>query len=164
MAYQLQSMLVIRGMRQDRSQTELAGARQVKAVAEREHDRKLRESEDFERDKEARRDAVYDAVMGRPVSLQDLDMARSAVTRIDEESFLRKEAESAALHVLEEKTAAAEHARIRFVAATKDLTKIQEHRKIWLEEERRLDEMRADLELEEFTGRREVADDDDALD
>jgi len=164
MAYQLQSMLTIRGMRQDRSQTELAGARQVKAVAERDHDEKQKESDEFERDKESRRDAVYDTVMGRPVSMDDLDRVRCAVTRIDEESLLLKEAEHQALHVLEEKTEAAERARVRFVAATKDLTKIQEHRKIWQDEERRLEEMRADLELEEFAGRREVAEDDDSLD
>lgn len=164
MAYALQSMLKIRGMRQDRTQTELASARVARSKAEHELEEKKDERAKFEETKEERRDRVYDAVMGRPVTMDELDMARAAVTRIDEEGVLLEEAEKKADQVFNEKDQAAEHARVKFVAATKDLTKIEEHRKAWEEEDRKEQEMRADAEMEEFTGRKMVSDDDDSLD
>ena len=164
MAYSLQSMLKIRGMRQERTQTELATARVVRAKAEKERDEKRDERAKFDETKEERRDRVYDAVIGRVVTMDDLDQARDAVTRIDEQGMLLVEAEKKAETVLEEKDQAAEHARVRFVAATKDLSKIEEHRKAWEEEDRKEQERRADAEMEEFTGRKMTADDDDTFD
>lgn len=164
MAYSLQSMLKIRGMRQERTQTELATARVVRAKAEKDRDEKRDERAKFDETKEERRDRVYDAVIGRVVTMDDLDQARDAVTRIDEQGMLLVEAEKKAETVLEEKDQAAEHARVRFVAATKDLSKIEEHRKAWEEEDRKEQERRADAEMEEFTGRKMTADDDDTFD
>ena len=164
MAYSLQSMLKIRGMRQERTQTELATARVVRAKAEKDRDEKRDERAKFDETKEERRDRVYDAVIGRVVTMDDLDQARDAVTRIDEQGMLLVEAEKKAETVLEEKDQAAEHARVRFFAATKDLSKIEEHRKAWEEEDRKEQERRADAEMEEFTGRKMTADDDDTFD
>ena len=164
MAYALQSMLKIRGMREDRAQTELAGARVARTRAEREHDERTSRLAAYDRTKEERRDRVYEAVMGRVVKREDLDRAREAVTRIDEEGLLLAEAEIKARDVLAKREAEAESARIRFVAASKNLAKIEEHRKAWEEEDRKMQEMLADAEMEEFSGRRMVGDDDDSLD
>lgn len=164
MAYQLQSMLKIRGMRQDRAQTELAGARIARAAAEREMEEKKETRAKFEETKEERRDAAFDTVIGRVVSLDDIDSVRSAVARIDEEGMLLEEAEHRATDEFQAKDRAAEGARVRFVAATKDKAKIDEHRKAWEEEDRKLQEMLADAEMEEFTGRRMISDDDDTFD
>ena len=48
--------------------------------------------------------------------------------------------------------------------AVKNKAKIDQHKMAWEEEERKLQEMRADAEMEEFTGRRLVSDDDDTFD
>ena len=164
MAYALQSMLKIRGMREDRAQTELAGARVARNRAEREHDERASRLAEYDRTKDERRDRVYDAVMGRLVKREDLDRARDAVSRIDEEGMLLAEAEVKAKDVLAKRESEAESARIRFVAASKNLAKIEEHRRAWEEEDLKMQEMLADAEMDEFAGRRLVGDDDDSLD
>lgn len=164
MSYALESLLKIRVMREDRAGTELTGARRARSSAERALAEKSEACVEYEHHKDERRDRVYDAVMGRVVTLDDLDRARDAVSKIDEEGVLLAEAERQAKVVLEQKSEAAETARVRFVAATKDKTKIDLHRAAWEEEDRKMREMQADAEMEEFTGRRLVGDDDDSLD
>ena len=102
--------------------------------------------------------------MGQVVSLDDLDRVRDAVTSIDEEGVLLEEAERCARTDFEKKDQQAVAAKIRYTAAVKDKAKIEQHRLAWEEEERKLQEMLADAEMEEFTGRRLVSDDDDTFD
>ena len=46
----------------------------------------------------------------------------------------------------------------------KNKMKIEEHRAMWEEEDRKEREYRADAEMEDFTGRMQVGDDDDTFD
>ena len=164
MAYPLQAMLKIRGMREDRAGTELTGARRARNAAETERDSRRETRRKFEVTKEERRDRIYDAVIGRTVSLDDLDQARSAVTAIDEEAMLLEEAESKAQQELEKREDEARTAKVRFIEASKNKMKIDQHRTVWMEEDRKNQERIEDAEMEEFTGRRMTADDDDSLD
>lgn len=162
MAYALQSMLKIREMREDRAQAELIGAKAVRAQAEQEllkcSDRRLQ----YDAEKEARRDRVYEAVIGRTVKMDDLDRARDAVTQIDEEGVLLMRAEHQAEDVFKQKDAAAEKARVLLAAATRNKEKITLHRQVWEEEDRRQREMLADAEMDEFAEIRRRGDNDDA--
>ena len=164
MAYALNDMLKIRAMREDRAGTELTGARRARAAAERVRDERAETRRRFDATKDERRERVYDAVMGRVVSMDDLDRARAAVTRIDEEAMLLAEAERHAQDELAKRDRAAEAAHVRFVAASRKKAKIDQHRLAWEQEDRRMQEMRADAEMDEFTGRRMTADDDDSFD
>ncbi|MDO5318309.1 MAG: YscO family type III secretion system apparatus protein [bacterium] len=164
MAYSLESMLKIRAMREDRAGTELTGARRARTAAERVLQEKADARTSFETTKESRRDRLYSAVMGQVVSMDDLDRVRSAVTTIDEEGVLLEEAEARAKADLEKKDQAAQSAKVRYTMAVKNKAKIDQHKMAWEEEERKLQEMRADAEMEEFTGRRLVSDDDDTFD
>lgn len=164
MAYALESMLKIRTMREDRAGTELTGARRARDAAEHVRDEKAEEFEKYEETKDSRRDRLYAAVMGRPVKMDDLDRVRAAVTKIDEEGLLLKEAERKAEEELKQKEDEAESAHVRFIAASKNKAKIDQHKLIWQEEDRKMQEMLADAEMEEFTGRKMVADDDDSFD
>ena len=164
MAYALNDMLKIRAMREDRAGTELTGARRARAAAERVRDERAETRRRFDATKDERRERVYDAVMGRVVSMDDLDRARAAVTRIDEEAMLLAEAERQAQDELTKRDQAAEAAHVRFVAASRKKAKIDQHRLAWELEDRRMQEMRADAEMDEFTGRRMTADDDDSFD
>ena len=166
MAYALQSMLKIRGMRQDRAQTELAGARIARAKAERELEEKAETRRKFEETKEERRDKIFETVIGRVVSKEELDKARSAVSRIDEEAMLLLEAEQQAEHLLQKRDEETETARAKFVVATKNKAKIDEHKSVWEEEDRKMQEMIADAEMEEFVGKKLMgtSEDDDSLD
>ncbi|MBQ9740016.1 MAG: YscO family type III secretion system apparatus protein, partial [Kiritimatiellae bacterium] len=88
MAYALQSMLRIRAMREDRAATELTAARREVSRAQERLSQRKRDLEEYEATKEARRDRIYEAVVGRAVSMEDLDLAREGVARIDEEGIL----------------------------------------------------------------------------
>ncbi|MDO4366385.1 MAG: YscO family type III secretion system apparatus protein [bacterium] len=164
MGYALESMRKIRTMREERAGTELTGARRARAAAERERDEKAEARAQFEATKDVRRDRIYAAVMGRRVTRDVLDRAREAVTRIDEEGVLLAEAERAAQATLETRDREADAAKVRYAAAARNKAKIEQHRHVWEEEDRRLQELRADMELEEFTGRRLTSDDDDTFD
>ena len=164
MAYALESMLRIRAMREDRAGTELTGARRARSAAEVVLNEKRDALQSYMVTRETRRDKIYEAVMGRMVSMDDLDRARDAVTKIDEEGVLLEEAQRQATVDFEKKEQVAEGARVRFVAATKQKAKIDQHKLAWEAEDRKMQEMRADAEMEEFTGRKMISDDDDRLD
>lgn len=161
MAYALQSMLKIRGLREERAQAELVQAKAVQAQAERELQKCADARGEYEAGKEERRDRVYAAVIGRTVKMDDLDRARSAVTLIDEEGILLAEAERKARTVFKEKERAAEAARGVLAMATRNKEKIVQHRRVWEEEDRRSRERIADAEMDEFAEIRRRNDRDD---
>ena len=166
MAYALQSMLTIRGKREERAQTELAAARSARDQAVRALEEKVAERARFEETKEERRDRIFATVIGRVVSMDDLDQARSAVGGIDEQGMLLAEAERQAENMLKEREKETEAARERFAAASKDKEKILEHKSVWEAEFAKQQEMVADAEMEEFTGVKihELSEDDDSMD
>lgn len=161
MAYPLESMLKIRTMREDRAATDLTRARRARQAAETELRKKTDSREQYELTKESRRDRIYDAVMGRAVTVDLLDEARDAVRQIDEEGVLLEEAERKAAAELDEKKKLAAAAHVRYVAAEKNKQKVELHREVWMEDDRREQERLADAEMEEFSGKR-TEDEDDA--
>jgi len=164
MSYELQPMLRIRGLREDRAQGALVVARHARDVAERELEVRREKRRAYDETKEARRDRIFDAVVGRAVSRQDLDLAREAVSEIDEESMLLHRDEDRAADEHRAREAEAEAAHVVYVSAAKERMKISEHRKIWEEEDRLQREALSDAEMEEFAERRMTADDDDTFD
>ena len=107
---------------------------------------------------------MFDTILMRPVSRDEIDRVRSAVSQIDEEGVLLTDGVRRAEADLEAKGQEADKAHGRFIAAVKERAKVSQHREIWAEEERRMQEMRADAEMEEFTGRKMTDDDSDDLD
>ena len=153
--YILQPLLRIREMREDRATGELTAARQALAVAEetlaaRQHDLAV-----FEETKEERRDRIYATVIGRAVSREQLDMATEGVARIDEEGALKADNVARAEAERQAREKAADAARARLNLATKNRMKIDEHRAVWQTEEAKVQEDRAEAELEDFTVRKE---------
>ena len=158
MAYELQSMLRIRTMREDRAANELTAARREVARAQTALERRRCDLAEYEATKEERRDRIYEAVLGRAVSMDDLDLAREGVSRIDEEGSIKADNVVQAEAELKKCRDNAEASRLAFVSASKNRMKITEHRAIWETEEAEAMERRQEAELEEFTGKK-VADD-----
>ena len=150
-------MLKIRILREDRAGTALTSARNARKLAADELESRRRDYAAYLETKEARRDRIYDQVMGRPVGMDVLDDVRTAVTRIDEEGALLEQAEQAAEDLLRRKEREAETARVEFVGASRNRMKIDEHRQVWIDEARLEEERAADAEMEEFTGKRRDA-------
>ena len=159
MAYRLQPLLNIRIMREDRASGELTAARRAVSTAQDAVEERKREFAEFERTKEERQDRIWAAVIGQTVGRDRIDLARDGVSRIDEEGALRLDNVRQAEAELRRRQAAAEEARAVFIAASKDRTKIDEHKSAWLDEEAKADEARAEGELEDFTGRKQNIDD-----
>ena len=157
-------MLRIREMREDKAGKALVAARHAQQTAATELASRQSRLERYRATKEERRDKVYDAIMGRPVSREDIDLAREAVSRIDEEGILLQDGVVRAQTDLKAKEEESEKARGRYVAATKNHQKIIQHRAIWQEEENKRLEYAAEAELEEFTGRKMIDDDSDDFD
>ena len=163
MAYALQSMLRIREVREDKAQTALAGARRVRFEAEKAKEEREQDFARFEETKDERRDAIFEAVMNKVISKEKLDLAEEGVARIDEEGILLRDNVHQAEAVVREKLKLEDEAHGFYLAAMKNRQKIAEHRAIWEEEDRKDREYRAEMELEDFTGRKQ-ADDDDSFD
>ncbi|MBR4354511.1 MAG: YscO family type III secretion system apparatus protein [Kiritimatiellae bacterium] len=155
MAYALQPLLKIRTMREDRASGELVAAKRKLAIAEEALDERRRDYSEWESTKEARRDRIYDAIIGREVSRDQLDLANEGVTRIDEEGALKADNVKRAEGEVREKALAADAARANLVTATKNRMKIDEHRAVWLKEAADEQEARAEGELEDFIVRKE---------
>ena len=142
-------------MREDRAAGELTAARQALVAAEETLAARRRELEDFEATKDERRDSIYAAVMGRTVSREQLDMVTEGVARIDEEGVLKADNVVRAEGVLHEKEEASAAAQSALNLAIKNRMKIEEHRQQWVEQDRKEQERLEDIELEDFTGRKQ---------
>ncbi len=155
MPYLLQPMIRIRQRREDAAGAALVVARTEERAAAKTLEERKEELAEYERTKEERRDRVYDAVMGRPCTMDDLDKAREGVARIDEEGMLKADNVARAEGALHEKEAASAAAQSALNLAIKNRMKIEEHRAAWVEEDRLDQERHAEFELEDFTGRKQ---------
>ena len=155
MAYVLQPLLRIRQMREDRATGELSVARRERAAAEAALEERRKDLARYEETKEERRDRIYDAIMGRPVDRDQIDLAAEGVARIDEEGVLKadnvKRAEADVKTCMDREGAARQMLNL----ATKERMKIDEHRAVWLTEEAAEQEAKAEGELEDFTVRKQ---------
>ena len=154
MGYALQSLLRIREMREDRAVGELTAARQVVASARDTLHARQQELEQYEATKDDRRDRVYSTVMGRTVTRDQLDLVQESIARIDEEGVLKSDNVRQAEAKLRESEEAESEAHRRFTLATKNRTKIEEHRAVWLSDVLKEEDARAEGELEDFVVRK----------
>jgi len=154
MSYFLQPLLRIRSMREDRAAGELTVARRAVAEAELKLEERKHELAEYEETKEDRRDRIYAAIIGRPVSREQIDLANEGVARIDEEGVLRADNVTRAEGELRDRETAAEAARVNFAVAMKNRMKIEEHKSVWMADEANEQERRAEGELEDFIVRK----------
>jgi hypothetical protein len=148
----------IRLRREDAARSALTAARLRMSKAKSELDARKEEFRLYEESKEARRDRIYAAILGRTVNADELEMAREGVSRIDEEGNLKADNIVRAEGVLREREKEVELARDGFVFATKNRMKIDEHRNAWQIAEIKEEEYRQEIELEDFTGKKVLDD------
>ena len=154
MAYALQPLLNIRTMREDRASGALAAARHELAAAEEALAARRRDLAAYEETKEERRDRIYDAIMGRAVSREQIDLANAGVARIDEEGALKIDNVARAESERKKRETVVETARHNLSVATRNRMKIDEHKSVWLRIEAAEEERRAEGELEDFIVRK----------
>ena len=152
--YALQPLLKIRTMREDRASGELSAARRELAAAEEALAARKRDLAAYEETKDERRDRIYDAIIGRAVSREQIDLANEGVARIDEEGALKADNVARAEGERRKREEAADIARANLSQATKNRMKIDEHKSVWLKMESAEEEYRAEGELEDFVVRK----------
>lgn len=160
MAYVLDNLMKIRIRREDAARSELTAARLREQEAQKELEARKEELRLYEQTKEERRDRIYEAILGRAVGADELELAREGISRIDEEGNLKADNIVRAEGVVRERQKEVDRAREGFVFATKNRMKIDEHRNNWLSAEAAQEEYRQETELEDFTGKK-VLDDRD---
>ncbi len=158
MPYALAQLLTIRERREDRARGELQTARQAVLQAEADLEARRQDLRAYEATREERRDRIFAAVIGRPVTADELELAREGIARIDEEGILKADNVARAGEELSRRRAVAETAKQAYVATAKERMKITEHRAEWTRAALREDEHRQDIELEDFTGKKVLDD------
>lgn len=154
MSYILQPLLSIRAMREDRASCELSAARRDLADAEAALEARKRDLASYEETKEERRDRIYESIIGRAVSREQIDLANAGVARIDEEGALKVDNVARADAERRNREMAVETAKGNLALAMKNRTKIDEHKSVWIAVEAAEDERRAEGELEDFVVRK----------
>jgi type III secretion protein O len=89
----------------------------------------------------------YDAILGTPCSIRKLDEFKAGLASLDAEEIVKEEALSAAEKETEDKRKALETAKAAAKAAQKETAKIQAHKDIWTEDDKKETERKEDLEL-----------------
>lgn len=154
MAYALESLITIRTRREDTARGELVAARLKLSQAQQALEDRKAELRAYEETREARRNKIFSAIIGRVVTQTDLEMAREGVARIDAEGNLRANNVVQAEGHVKEREQEVDSARADFVVATKNRMKLDEHRSDWMRGYAAEMDHRQEIELEDFTGKK----------
>ena len=151
MKYELQDLLRIRDLRKDRAQETLMKAKQALAEAENFLEEQKKKEEDFILKKPDFIKNIYDKMFQKVQFKRNyIDLINLKIGKLDQHQIkLAIEVEKAHNKCEEARknvvdcTEALKEARI-------NLSKIDEHKKMWVEEMKALDELAQDKELEDF--------------
>ncbi len=149
-SYPLESLLSVRRYREEETSRAVKTAEEeVKAAEGIVEARKteLREFQVWRVDEEERR---YDAIMGKPCVIKDIDDLKAGIAQLAAQEVLKEEAVDKAEKELQQTIKNLDSARVAAKKAQKETAKIQAHKEIWAEEDKKESERKEDLELEEF--------------
>lgn len=155
MAYALDPLLKIRVMREDRAGAALTAARRATRAAEDALAARQRDLDEYMLTKDERRDRIYDAIIGRAVTRDAIDLAAEGVSRIDQEGVLKADNVKRAESDLAARRNDESAARADFSLATRNRMKIDELKTDWAVSEAKEAERRAETELEDFVVKKE---------
>jgi len=151
MKYELQDLLRVRDLRKDRAQEDLLKAKREKQEAEKFMQEMQKKLEDFIEKKPIFIQRIYDRALEKVQFKRNyVDLVNLKVSKLDDcQMKLAIELEKAhnkyklACEKVETCTKALIKARV-------ELSKIEEHKKIWVQETNALEELAQDKELEDF--------------
>lgn len=151
MGYPLQPLLSVRAFREDNAKAAVSAAEAAVRQAEAEAAGKRAELARYLQWLPEEKERRYDGVMGREMTLADLDKFKAGLAVLDDGVFAREDAVQEAEKIVEKRKAGLYAAREALTSARKEKMKIEAHRDIWTQAAAREAEHAADLELEEFT-------------
>ncbi len=160
--YVLQDLLNIRNMREDEAAQAVTVAKYKVEEAAREIEGKIKEKEEYVAWRLKREIELYDGIKGKQVKLKDLDDLKERVFMLRQRDLAFEKAIEDAKRAKVDAEKAVETAIQKHKASIKDRQKIEEHKKIWLDEKLTEENDKQEKEAEDFTKRKdEDADDED---
>ena len=162
--YVLEPLLDIRKKREDELQQQLIKARSDLQIAEDARDKAKQDLEDYVAGMPEKKAQLYAAVMNLVVKREQLDKLKEALADLERQRMvLAEKLEKAEQNVVQARQTL-EQTQKNLLAATKNKMKLDTHKDIWLEEEKRIDAENEEKELEDLHNKiSPVGDDDDSL-
>jgi len=148
--YPLQSLLSVRLFREEGAKNAVRAAERRAAEARAEMDKRRQELERYRHWRPKEENRLYDAIMGQPLSLEDMATFRASLTALAEAEEERVQAVTEAQTIVVQREQEVTAARKAVATARREAAKIEAHRDIWLAEARKEAERLEDVELEEF--------------
>ena len=162
--YVLDPLLDIRKKREDDLQQQLIKARSDLQMAEDARDKARQDLEDYVADMPEKKARLYAAVMNMVVKREQLDKLKEALADLERQRMvLAEKLEKAEQNVVQARQTL-EQTQKNLLAATKNKMKLDTHKDIWLEEEKRIEAENEEKELEDLHSKiSPIGDDDDSL-
>jgi len=142
--YPLAPLLKVREYREDAAKNALSAAERAVVEAQEAVERCRGELERYEVERR------YDAIMGKGLSLKELDVFKAGLGALADGELKLEEAIAQALENVKKRQEDVRKAREAARQAQHETAKIVTHRDIWLVEAKREAERLEDLEMEEF--------------
>ena len=162
--YVLEQLLDIRKKRADELAQQVVKARTDLQTAEETRDKAKQDLEDYVREMPEKKARLYATVMNVIVKREQLDKMKEALAELERQRLvLAEKLEQAEQNVVKAQQML-EQAQKNLLAATKNKMKLDTHKDIWLEEEKRIEAENAEKELEDLHSKvSPLGDDDDSL-
>jgi type III secretion protein O len=151
MAYPLQPLLSVRAFREDNAKAAVSAAEAAVRQAEAEMADRQVELERYREWLPEEKERRYEAIMGKEMTMTDLDRFKAGIAALDDGVFTREDAVLEAEKITEKRGTELRAAQAALTAARKEKMKIETHRDIWAQAAAKEAEHAADLELEDFT-------------
>ena len=153
MKYVLEDLLRVRRLREDTAASALARQRRRADEAERHVAQCKKELIEYVQWRIGREEAIYQEIMQQMIHRRDLDDLKSQIQVLRSNELPYKEKVLEAEKALAEVRKALEQAHAAHRLAMKKREKLDEHKKIWMEQAAKEEEYSAEKELEDFRTR-----------
>ncbi len=154
MRYVLEDLFRIRKVREDRAEREVVLKRRKVEVAQRELLRCREELAAYQKWRAEEEDRLFQKLRETLVHVGAIEAFHQDIVLLREREREKMQKVEEAKKRLDEANRALDDAKDAYRKAVQGSQKIEEHRRIWVREARREEELQADKELEEFASER----------
>ena len=151
MGYALVDLLTVRRHRVDKATSLVAQRRKELAQAEQNLRQRETELADYREKRLLKEQALYDSIVGQAVLLKKLEEIKAEVQVLRFEELAYEERVLHAQKAVDDAHQQLQQAKQQLAKAVRAEEKLNEHRRLWDQEEFRRQQVKEDLELEELT-------------
>jgi hypothetical protein len=154
MKYPLEELLNVRRHREETAQVEVTRRRRHLESAEETVRRKEKELEEYIAWRTEREEQLYREIIDQQIQIRALDDLKLKISLLREKQVIYEDHVTEAKRNLQEAEATLTEAQDQYRTSVKESEKIDEHKELWAQEERKRCEAEAEKEMEDFRVRR----------